>query len=112
MNQSIPMDWDVDYVRSLFPAFSHHESKRVAFFENAGGTYVPASVINRLNRYLVSEKVQPYGPYSLSEKGTKAIEQATVRMAQMINAGEDEVVIGHCSTMNFYLLSMALRRSV
>lgn len=102
--------WDVDYVRSLFPAFAHPESRKVAFFENAGGTYVPATVIDRLNQYLVAEKVQPYGPYALSKSGTEAIEQATVGMAELINAGEDEVVIGHCTTMNLYVLSMALRR--
>ena len=102
--------WDVEYVRSRFPAFSHPHTRDVAFFENAGGTYVPHTVIDRLDRYMVSEKVQPYGPYPISRSGTEAIEQATVDMACMINAGEDEVVIGHCSTMNLYLLSMALRQ--
>jgi len=110
MPEIVPAAWDVEYVRSLFPAFAHPESKEVAFFENAGGTYVPASVIDRLNHYLMAEKVQPYGPYALSKNGTEAIEQATLGMAEMINAGEDEVVIGHCTTMNLYVLSMALRR--
>ena len=108
-NTGAQRGWDIDYVRSRFPVFSHPESKDVAFFENAGGTFVPGSVIDRLSHYLIAEKVQPYGPYSLSRKGTEAIEQATVGMARMINADEDEVVIGHCTTMNLYVLSMALR---
>ncbi len=110
MSEQASTNWDIDHVRSLFPAFEHPDSRDVAFLENAGGTYVPESVIQRLAQYLVAEKVQPYGPYSLSKKGTEAIEQATLQMAEMINADEDEVVIGHCTTMNLYVLSMALSR--
>ncbi len=102
--------WDIAYVRQQFPALNDPESGKLAFFENAGGTYVPHQVVEHLNHFMTHTKVQPYGPYRASQQGTQAIEQATVKMAEMVNADEDEVVIGHCTTMNLYLLSMALRK--
>ncbi len=102
--------WDINYVRRQFPALNDKDTGQLAFFENAGGTYAPHSVIDRLDDFMLHTKVQPYGPYRASRKGTQAIELSTVKMAEMINADESEVVIGHCSTMNFYLLSMALRQ--
>ncbi len=102
--------WDIEFVRSQFPALSQGKYSDTDFFENAGGTYVPHQVIKKLDEYLVSTKVQPYGVYASSEEGTQNIELATVKMAEMINADEDEVVIGHCTTMNLYILAMSLRK--
>ena len=61
------MPLDVDFVRSQFPAFQAGESKNWIYFENAGGSYVPATVINRLHRFFVEHKVQPYGVSSAAE---------------------------------------------
>ena len=43
------MDLDLDFVRSQYPAFQQPESADWAFFENAGGSYVPWQVLARLN---------------------------------------------------------------
>ncbi len=37
---------DIDYVRSQFPAFKDPELKNWSFLENAGGSYVPQTVID------------------------------------------------------------------
>ena len=58
---------DIDYVRSQFPAFRDPLSKNWSFFENAGGSYVPLNVINRLNKFMISTKVQPYAEYTMSK---------------------------------------------
>lgn len=100
---------DVNFVRGQFPAFQYPETSQWIFMENAGGTYVPKSVIDRLNKFMIESKVQPYGQYLMSKKATEAIEQSTVKMAEMINADHDEVVIGHCTTMNFIMLAKSLR---
>jgi cysteine desulfurase family protein (TIGR01976 family) len=100
---------DINFVRQQFPSFQHSETGKWIFMENAGGTYVPKPVIDRLNRFMIESKVQPYGQYHMSKVATNAIEESTVKMAEMINADHDEVVIGHCTTMNFYVLSKALR---
>ncbi len=99
---------DIEYVRKQFPALTAAKYRETAFFENAGGTFVPQQVIDHLNRFLIESKVQPYAPYPMSEDATEAIEHATLKMAEMINADESEVMIGHCTTMNLYVLSMAM----
>lgn len=100
---------DINFVREQFPSFQHPETGKWIFMENAGGTYVPQPVIDRLNRFMIESKVQPYGQYHMSQVGTKAIEESTVKMAELINADHDEVVIGHCTTMNFIMLAKSLQ---
>ena len=48
---------DIDYVRAQFPAFKDPLSAKWSFFENAGGSYVPINVIERLNHFMTSTKV-------------------------------------------------------
>ena len=103
-------DLDINFIRQQFPAFQHPETGQWIFMENAGGTYIPTAVIDRLNKFMIESKVQPYGRYQMSKQATAAIEQSTVKMAEMIHADHEEVVIGHCTTMNFYMVSRALRR--
>ena len=45
---------DIDYVRSQFPAFNDPLSKDWSFFENAGGSYVPKNVIDKLTEFMTS----------------------------------------------------------
>ena len=40
---------DIDFVREQFPVFQNPKTSNFAFFENAGGTYVPKQVIEKLN---------------------------------------------------------------
>jgi len=42
---------DIDFVRGQFPAFQEPTLQGQAFFENAGGSYTCAQVIDRLTRY-------------------------------------------------------------
>ena len=100
---------DINFVRAQFPSFQHLEASQWSFMENAGGTYVPKPVIDRLNKFMIESKVQPYGQYLMSKKATEAIEQSTVKMTEMINADHDEIVIGHCTTMNLIMLAKSLR---
>ncbi len=55
-----PMQLDSDFVRSRFPALSEPALKGQAFFENAGGSYPCAPVVERLARFYRERKVQPY----------------------------------------------------
>ena len=58
---------NVDFVRSQFPAFKDPLCKDWSFFENAGGSYVPQTVIDRLTNFMTSTKVQPYADYPMSK---------------------------------------------
>lgn len=100
---------DIAYVRKQFPALTEGRYADIAFFENAGGTYVPQQVIASLNDFLIHSKVQPYARYAMSQEATAAIESATVSMAEWINVDPSDVVIGHSTTMNLVMLAKALR---
>ena len=100
---------DVDYVRAQFPAFSDPLSAKWSFFENAGGSYVPHNVINHLNHFMTSTKVQPYAEFDTSAIAGESMDQATELFAKMINANKDEIIIGASTTMNMYVLSNAMR---
>ena len=100
---------DIDYVRDQFPAFSDPLSAKWSFFENAGGSYVPHNVINHLNHFMTSTKVQPYAEFDTSAIAGDNMDQATKLFAEMINANKDEIIIGASTTMNMYVLSNAMR---
>jgi cysteine desulfurase family protein (TIGR01976 family) len=100
---------DIDYVRAQFPAFKDPLSAKWSFFENAGGSYVPINVIDRLNHFMISTKVQPYAEFDTSAIAGDNMDQATNLFAEMINAENDEIIIGSSTTMNMYVLSNAMK---
>ena len=103
---------DLDYVRSQFPAFKDPLCKDWAFFENAGGSYVPKQVIERLNNFMISTKVQPYAEYPMSKIAGDNMDKATDLFAKMINANNKEIIIGGSTSINLYVLSNALKNSL
>ena len=100
---------DIDYVRAQFPAFNDPLSAKWSFFENAGGSYVPSNVIERLNHFMTSTKVQPYAEFDTSAIAGDNMDKATSFFAEMINADNDEIIIGGSTTMNMYVLSNAIK---
>jgi len=100
---------DIDYVREQFPAFKDPLSSKWSFFENAGGSYVPSNVIDRLNHFMTSTKVQPYAEFDTSAIAGDNMDKATNYFAEMINAENDEIIISGSTTMNIYVLSNAMR---
>ena len=100
---------DIDYVRSHFPAFNDPLSKDWLFFENAGGSYVPQNVIDKLTEFMTSTKVQPYADYAMSKIAGENMDRATELFAKMINAKNNEILIGGSTSINLYVLSNALK---
>ncbi len=103
---------DVDFVRSQFPAFREPLSKDWSFFENAGGSYVPMNVIDKLTDFMKSTKVQPYAEYPMSKIAGENMDKAVSLFAEMINANENEILIGGSTSINLYVLSNALRKNI
>ena len=103
---------DIDYVRSQFPAFKDPLSKDWSFFENAGGSYVPQNVIDKLTDFMTSTKVQPYAEYPMSKIAGENMDKATNLFASMINAKNDEILIGGSTSINLYVLSNALKKFI
>ena len=100
---------DIDYVRSQFPAFNDPLSKDWSFFENAGGSYVPKNVIDKLTEFMTATKVQPYAEYPMSKIAGENMDRATELFAKMINAKNNEILIGGSTSINLYVLSNALK---
>ncbi len=103
---------DVNYVRSQFPAFKDELSKDWSFFENAGGSYVPQTVIDKLTYFMTSTKVQPYAEYPMSKIAGENMDKATELFAKMINAKNNEILIGGSTSINLYVLSNALKKYI
>jgi len=103
---------DIDYVRSQFPAFKDPLSKDWSFFENAGGSYVPQNVIDKLTEFMTSTKVQPYAEYPMSKIAGENMDRATELFAKMINAKNNEILIGGSTSINLYVLSNALKKKI
>ncbi|WP_458792483.1 aminotransferase class V-fold PLP-dependent enzyme [Yoonia sp. MH D7] len=104
------MDMDIAWVRAQFPAFSQPSLNGQAFFENAGGSYTCAQVIDRLHRYYTQRKVQPYAPYEASQLAGAEMDEARRRLAVMLGVATNELSFGPSTSQNTYVLANAVRR--
>ena len=100
---------DVDFARAQFPAFAEPSLAGQAFFENAGGSYTCAPVIDRLTRFYRTRKVQPYGVYPASQAAGAEMDEARERLAAMLGVETDELGFGPSTTANTYVLAQAFR---
>jgi selenocysteine lyase/cysteine desulfurase len=104
------MKLDVGFVRSQFPAFDQPSLHGQAFFENAGGSYTCAQVLNRLTRFYHERKVQPYAPYEASRLGGEEMDEARIRLAEIMGVDTDELSFGPSTTQNTYVMAQAFRQ--
>ncbi len=106
------MALDLDYVRAQFPAFSEPGLADQAFFENAGGSYPCAQVVDRLTRFYRERKVQPYSAYAASAAGGAEMDEARTRLSAMMGIAPDELSFGPSTSANTYVLAQAFRRAL
>ncbi|MES1152741.1 MAG: aminotransferase class V-fold PLP-dependent enzyme, partial [Dongia sp.] len=95
---------DIDFVRAQFPPLKDGW----VFLENAGGSYVPRQVIERVTEYMTDSQVQPNWGFASSERATERIKRGLQTAAEFINAETDEIFIGPSTTMNVFVMSQAL----
>lgn len=98
-------EFDAEFARGLFPP----ALRRWAFFENAGGSYVPNSVVERVCAYMTESQVQPGGVYPASALAARRMTEGHEAMAAMIGADADEVTVAASTSINVYVLAHALR---
>lgn len=103
---------DPDLVRAQFPAFAEPGLMDQAFFENAGGSYTAAQVLDRLDHYYRATKVQPYGPYPASQEAGAAMDLAYERMAAALGVSADWIHFGTSTSANTYVLAHAFAQSL
>ncbi len=103
------LDLDLDFVRRQFPSFSHPETGRWAHLGNAGGSYVPSQVIDKVTELFSFHKAQPGWGNAPSKRAAEAIDRSRELMADTFNADSDEIHFGPSTTQNTYVLARALR---
>ena len=96
---------DIEFVRAQYPETCWEWS----FFENAGGSYVPNTVIDRITSYMRETQVQPGPNFSIAAKAQKSIDDGHARMAAMIGASKDEIIITPSTSYSAFVLAHALR---
>ncbi len=100
---------DLNFVRSQFPAFDSPVLSSHAFFENAGGSYPCRQVVDRLHRFYMDRKVQPYGPYPGAQAGGAEMDEARARLAGLMGVKGPQVSFGPSTSANTYVLAQAVR---
>lgn len=100
---------DLEFVRAQFPAFAEPSLRDFAFFENAGGSYACAPVINALSTYYTQTKVQPYYGFAASKLAGEEMDRARARLAEWMNVPAETVHIGPSTTQHTYVLGQAWR---
>jgi len=103
------MNLDLNFIRSQYPVFSNPETECWAMFENAGGSYVPHQVIDRLHAFYQFTKVQPYGPFPSSIAAGESMDAGYQAIAGLLNCHPDELTLGPSTSMNTYVLAQAIR---
>ena len=96
---------DLDFVRKQYPASRWNNP----FFENAGGAFVPQSVISRITDYMTDAQVQTGYSFAESVDATERVSRSQTLMAELIGAEKEEVILGPSTSMNVYVLAQALR---
>ncbi|MEQ8762600.1 MAG: cysteine desulfurase-like protein [Planctomycetota bacterium] len=99
---------DRDAIRSLFPALQGAD----VFLDNAGGSQVPETVVNRIRDYLLCSYAQLGADYETSKRATETVAQAHRFLKAFMNAdGVGEVVIGPSTSALCSMLADCLARS-
>jgi cysteine desulfurase family protein (TIGR01976 family) len=100
---------DIDFVRNQFPAFKEPSLAGFAHFENAGGSYACAQMIDALHHYYTATKVQPYYCFGPSIGAGQEMTRARERMGSWLNVSANEVHFSASTSQNSYVVAQALR---
>ena len=100
---------DIDFVRNQFPAFKEPSLAGLAHFENAGGSYACAQMIDALHHYYTATKVQPYYCFEPSIGAGQEMTRARERMGSWLNVSANEVHFSASTSQNSYVVAQALR---
>lgn len=98
-----------DYVRQHFPALGRDWT----FFDNAGGSQILQSVVDRITAFLYASNVQLGASYEVSQTATARVTEGTQAMATLINASDpDAVILGSSTSALFRILAHCLGQTL
>lgn len=102
------MSLDLNFIRNQFPTLD----KEWIYMDNAGGSQILKSVVDKISEYLLNFNVQLGASYEISDTATKAVAEGATVTAEFINAREEsEVILGSSTTMLIRILSLCLSRT-
>jgi cysteine desulfurase family protein (TIGR01976 family) len=105
--------FDIDYVRSQFPALGMKVSGHAAaFFDGPGGTQVPQRVMDAISSYLASSNANTHGAFATSQRTDQVLAAAHGAMADLLGCTPAEIVFGPNMTTLTFALSRALGRGL
>jgi len=100
---------DVEYARSQFPALK----SGFIFADNAGGSQITQTSIDRIVDYLSNTNVQLGADYSVSVSSTQRVFGAAEEARKLFGAEDkDEIVFGSSSTANLENLARGLEEDI
>jgi cysteine desulfurase family protein (TIGR01976 family) len=104
--------FDVDSVRSRFPALTRTENGHpAAYLDGPGGTQAPEAVIEAMARTLRQGVSNLGGGFGPSEDAGAVSEAARAAMARFFGSSPDEVAFGQNMTSLTFTVSRALART-
>lgn len=98
---------NMNFVRSQFPAFAEPGLAGQAYFDNAGGSFACAAVIDHLDRFYRRTKLQPYGPHPASRRAGEAMDATYAQLARYLGIQQEELHLGPSTSQNTYVLAQA-----
>jgi cysteine desulfurase family protein (TIGR01976 family) len=111
--QTMTSTISTEEIRRLFPALNRvHNGHPIAYFDGAGGTQTPSTVVNVVADYLLNHNANTHWEYPTSHETDAIIESARHAFADFLNAAAEEIVFGPNTTTMIYHLSRALGRSL
>ncbi len=107
------MTFDIDWVRTQFPALALKVNGcPVAFFDGPGGTQVPQRVIDAMGRYLTGSNANTHGAFATSRRTDAVMDEAHAAMANLLGCDPDEIVFGPNMTTLTFAVSRAIGRDL
>jgi cysteine desulfurase family protein (TIGR01976 family) len=105
--------FDIDWVRSQFPALAVQvNGNKAAFFDGPGGTQVPQRVIDAITAYLATSNANTHGAFATSRRSDQVLAAAHAAMADLLGCDAQEIVFGPNMTSLTFALSRALGREL
>lgn len=106
------MALDPTWIRNQFPALAQTvQGHPAVFFDGPGGTQVPHTVLQAMQRYLIEANANAHGAFITSERTDHTIAAARSAIADFLSCSPQEVVFGANMTTLTFALSRALGRT-
>ena len=106
------MSYDIDYIRSQFPALNLKVNGFPAtYFDGPGGTQVPQRVIDAVGFHLSNCNANEDGFFKTSFKTNEIISGGRSALADLFGSDPEEIAFGQNTTTLIYQLAFALGRN-